>query len=953
MPRSLLWFCFMNCRTRIAIPTIATLILAAGCAESTPAPCPECAVPVEWTVAISPTAPEAVKLAADDVVKYLGLMGRTAVLDDANDSTKCRDGVGRVVFIGDGIGEAVFDTEAPTDQTFRFQETWCGSGILIELSGGGLLGRQYAAYDWLHGLGIRFFHPEQEYVPAEMAKPAEPAFREFTPAFKYRSVSLHLTHPLEMGDIFTLGKAEHLSDGINYIDWCVKNLASDGRGGIPVEGYEQYGIMRGFTTSAGFRLYGMQQGNHGLIDPDDPRPADQQITDKITELMGTDPDNYPDFFSFNFDPTEFTEMDDQLVVHQMTVIADFIDQNYPGVQIVTTNHGTYGEPTAHYGVRYFNLPQFAPESIGVKCHTLMFYDLERPAPVYGNTDFHFLYDFMEQEYQKRQLWYFPESAWWLTFDNQLPLYLPITIEARDRDIQKLKHMLSGKLVGHHVFGTGHEWGYWQNEYCSFRMSADTDYRWTDCLEDITMPMGTAADEVRAVMEDVVAMQENEMIYGHILRYLVGTDPETEAAASIGVVFHELPPPPKAIMNWTKEEAESWQAVEAVELATMVAGYEALVARLEAVRADVPGPAAPFFDEILDGIKVTGLRAKHQLLVYGAVVKFRLAQLNLDEAMQTAARADLEAAIQVTADAKAVIAAREQQFRYQPLARSIGGGENCDQDENWTTYGFRVHCRTHNAYYWTRIDELAAEVILSTSQAVSLQDAFLTVNQNFQVAVTDAAVGAVDIDFGDGSAVQNGTSFTHAYATTGTYRIHVSGSRDGTEFTWSADVVAVESKTMTEFTGEILKPTGMEIVTSVMPNIVFGRIDADTVAVGYSAFHEGYVESGRFSILADNADPIFGGVAETLLVPIITKSDNSVLAELTVKAGSVGTADEGATLVIQGQMVTQSVVNAIIAVAGGGFDEAGAREVVASTIGYTPDTLPESVEFIIHYEIPTE
>ena len=355
-------------------------------------------------------------------------------------------------------------------------------------------------------------------------------------------------------------------------------------------------------------------------------------------------------------------------------------------------------------------------------------------------------------------------------------------------------------------------------------------------------------------------------------------------------------------------------------------------------------------QIFDGIKVTGC-ARSTSCWFTAPSWFRLAQLNLDEAMQTPPGPTLKPP-SGHRGRKGGDRRREQQFR--PAACSFNRrrgklrpGRKLDD--------LRLPRPLPHAQrlLLTRIDELAAEVILSTSQAVSLQDAFLTVNQNFQVAVTDAAVGAVDIDFGDGSAVQNGTSFTHAYATTGTYRIHVSGSRDGTEFTWSADVVAVESKTMTEFTGEILKPTGMEIVTSVMPNIVFGRIDADTVAVGYSAFHEGYVESGRFSILAGNADPIFGGVAETLLVPIITKSDNSVLAELTVKAGSVGTADEGATLVIQGQMVTQSVVNAIIAVAGGGFDEAGAREVVASTIGYTPDTLPESVEFIIHYEIPTE
>jgi hypothetical protein len=333
------------------------------------------------------------------------------------------------------------------------------------------------------------------------------------------------------------------------------------------------------------------------------------------------------------------------------------------------------------------------------------------------------------------------------------------------------------------------------------------------------------------------------------------------------------------------------------------------------------------------------------------VKFRLSQLKLDTALQTAAMEDMTAGEQVTADAKALIAGREAQYRYKPVERSIGGGDNCDEDSNWSTYAFRVHCRTHTAFYWARIDELVAQVLLNTGNVISLQDAFLEMGQEFQVAVTDAAIGDVTIDFDDGSGTQTGTSFTHTYSATGTYTIRVNGTRDGAAFTWSADVVVVAARTMTEFTGTIIQPNGMEIVESVMPNVVFGAIDGDTVAVGYSAYHQGYVEPGRFSLLTKNDDPVFGGTAETLLVPIITKSDNSVMAELTVKTGSVGTADSGATLVIQGMMVTESVINAVIAVSGGGFDAAGAREVVASTIGYTPDTLPESVEFIIHYEIP--
>ena len=42
----------------------------------------------------------------------------------------------------------------------------------------------------------------------------------------------------------------------------------------------------------------------------------------------------------------------------------------------------------------------------------------------------------------------------------------------------------------------------------------------------------------------------------------------------------------------------------------------------------------------------------------------------------------------------------------------------------------------------------------------------------------------------------------------------------------------------------------------------------------------------------------------------------------------------------GALPTQAVVDALVAV--GGFDQAGARSFVASTLGFTPDTLPATV-----------
>ncbi|CAN0595270.1 unnamed protein product, partial [Laminaria digitata] len=156
-----------------------------------------------------------------------------------------------------------------------------------------------------------------------------------------------------------------------------------------------YAYGRGFSRGSGFNLLNAQQGGRPILDPDDPRSEEAQLTAAIDARLAPVrglPD--PVEFGFQFNPSEFTEVDDQDTVRRLTFIADYIGQNYPEVSIRTINHGTAGAPTEHYGVRFFDLPQFAPSNLEVKLHTLMFYDLERPAEVYGNEDFSHLLAWM-------------------------------------------------------------------------------------------------------------------------------------------------------------------------------------------------------------------------------------------------------------------------------------------------------------------------------------------------------------------------------------------------------------------------------------------------------------------------------------------------------------------------------------------------------------------------------
>jgi hypothetical protein len=52
--------------------------------------------------------------------------------------------------------------------------------------------------------------------------------------------------------------------------------------------------------------------------------------------------------------------------------------------------------------------------------------------------------------------------------------------------------------------------------------------------------------------------------------------------------------------------------------------------------------------------------------------------------------------------------------------------------------------------------------------------------------------------------------------------------------------------------------------------------------------------------------------------------------------------------LKGDLFTQAVVDALVAI--GGFEPVGARAIVASTLGFTPDTLPESVPLRVRWPV---
>lgn len=338
------------------------------------------------------------------------------------------------------------------------------------------LARQYALYEVLRRLGARFFHPEQEFVPRNALADLRPRARTATavarlgercqaPDFAERAFTYHGAHPLEVREALSdsahdFGEAERLNA------WVVKNRG-DGfigaRAGVaPAERYAERVAeltalrdLLGFPQSAGITLHNEQQGASAAIDPNLATPVKAQIEAVVTKTLASQPAGTFRSFGIHFGKTEFTITPDQETVQWIDWAGEHALALQPGIRVEVNNHTTGSQPVQHYDdlgcppgtnaagkADYYDLAFHTDDRFGVKVHTVMFYPLEGPAYVDEQRTFaHKLCLMKEASEQGRPLTFFPEGSWWLSFDNPIPVYLPLYIGARHRDIELVRPLL--------------------------------------------------------------------------------------------------------------------------------------------------------------------------------------------------------------------------------------------------------------------------------------------------------------------------------------------------------------------------------------------------------------------------------------------------------------------------------------------------------------------------------
>lgn len=889
---------------------------------------------------------------------------------------------------------------------------------------------QYAWYELLRRLGARFYHPEEEFVPTipaaairtRAATPTliarevkDPRDVSYTPDFAKRGYTFHTPHPLEHLESFSdsdfpIDEAAHVNE------WSVKNFANDfrgtGRGVAPAErlarraqelGDLQQLLGMGLIGGPGISLRSTQQGSKPDIDPNLDIPVQKQIEDFVAARMAESPNATT--FGIHFAATEFTVSPDEETVQWINWAGQKALSIEPDLKVLINDHITGTQPVPNYDdlgcptgtndtgrIDFNDLPFHTDPRLGVSVHTVMFYPLEGPVPVYEQRTFaHKLCLMKKGSAAGRPISWFPESSWWLNFDNAVPVYLPLYIYRSFRDFQLVKPLLAsrgtGTVFAHRLFNSGHEWGYWQQDYISglkhWNIDASEDAVLAEladpfCAADAWPNSCAAKDEVVAIIEDVMDRQKVDFldakdargIAGGLYSYFLGESTADLYADLAGIKFAQLRVPFTKVLAMKDSEAKALREIDLTALASMRDTYAAWTDRLNALEASVPEAGKPWLHEIRDGVEINSLRAKQAFELYDAVLTYRDA-VKAQKADATApdpatvARPLWEAAAATLDAARAVIARREAEYRY-PAAQSYGGGMTPETAvPNGTTYGYRVFTTAHLLWYWTNRHEEVRQILdgeLGGSAAgVTIDPAFAKPGTPVSIAWPAAAESA-SVALGDGATATK-TTTTHDYPpgeaiyaitgawTTGEQQIPVAGVVARTTHRAAS---AKDDFTLVSPTNPVAKlaleavATGFELAAVLNTAKTAGTLAFGPVLVEGVGARFDQSTQVPFASLVEIPGTTGGQSFATAAVDFSLTVPDPATGAANYKVGMrnatlTGTLDAAGdftgAVVLSGDIVLADIKALLVGF--GAFDDKGADTILAQVLGFNPKDPPET------------
>ncbi len=664
----------------VAVAVAATLsVWLAGCGDNLRG-----RISIAADPAFEPAIAELVRF-----IPYHGLSVGGAEVHDADDAFRL---------------DVVVDAAVPAEG-YRLEAS---GGDAIAIRASDLLGAQYGTAAALEALGFRFRHPFDTFVP-DLPVLGELDGAVHQPEVRVRGLQLHTLHPIEGYFAFWEPSAGSRDDAQRIIDWLVKNrgnflqwVALDDildpmRHGPWQEHTRElidYAHARGVRVGLGIQLFG--QSNLQLaFDLSDDRTGTIPIADEVAARLPLVTTGLPfDVIDlsfgefFNADPQRFIDAIDE-VRRQLRGLAPQAEM-HAVVHVGATQRVSYGGED----LLYYFLVKYADPSIVPDVHTVMFYDLFEPAGgAYHHADFGEHLAYLSQRMCAGQpAAYFPETAYWVAFDNSVPQLMPLYVRNRWLDLAELRARVPcGKLDNHLLFSSGWDWGYWLHDVTALRASYELPGSYEELVRAELQPeLGAAAPAVVELIE----LQRTFLMERELIAYLAGRDAAIDAGRLLGIVSQ----PDRITLDDLAAGADPQAFRTAVQepLAEYVDALDRLAARVDRL----PLPESTWAAELRDGFAVDWLRARFVLELYEAMLRHLAGEASA--AVQHAARA-----VELLERARDVVAARHRDLHDTHARRLV------DRTTNRTFYQFGYLFMADTLCYWQR-ELVQLQAILGTA-----------------------------------------------------------------------------------------------------------------------------------------------------------------------------------------------------------------------------------------------
>ncbi|MCS7074536.1 MAG: hypothetical protein NZ108_08725, partial [Bacteroidia bacterium] len=338
--------------------------------------------------------------------------------------------------------------------------------LLLRLSAQTPKGVANGLYSLLQdGLKFQFYHPRATIIP----KVSIQYFYQISsysakPIFPKIGFHLHTMHPTELTEYLlndtVPGAIEAIQEyvlwlarnGQNYFEFNLLESINKKTWIIHAQKFIQFAKQRGIYCGVDLSLRMLQQKAFQLYvrPPKSFLSAEKQVFANAQWLVQAG----FDLWNVELSATEFSAGNQKRKSRLLEILQQITKEN--GIVLMSRVHVV--KPTEMVGRNKENEYQQLNKNHGLMVHTVMFYTLtDEVAPVYRNKNLKFLHELLKNQKLKREVWYYPESAYWVSFDNSIPLFLLPYLTARLTDIQTCEQE---GIQGHLTFSSGWEWGYW-------------------------------------------------------------------------------------------------------------------------------------------------------------------------------------------------------------------------------------------------------------------------------------------------------------------------------------------------------------------------------------------------------------------------------------------------------------------------------------------------------------